>query len=210
MERLIQLRSTLLVPIVLALLAAGCGSLTMGGLTGARVVVSGDAPDAAITTLEPARSPARQADDDDDDDEPEGEVEVEFNLTLVADDGTRTRLGGEEMRVRIDLQGETEAEPVNELIPASRYVMLEVVFTEIEAEVDAGLVIDGVAFTGEVDIELDGALLVSRPIDLRAEAGASVELVVDLNAPAWLLAVDPVTSTVDPSVFADLLAVVVR
>jgi hypothetical protein len=53
-------------------------------------------------------------------------------------------------------------------------------------------------------------LPVTRAIDLDIADGSSVELVVDLNAPAWLQAVDPLTGLVDESVFAALVDVAVR
>jgi hypothetical protein len=51
---------------------------------------------------------------------------------------------------------------------------------------------------------------VTRPIDIEVSDGQSVDLVVDLNAPAWLAALDPVTRTIDESVFAGLVNVVTR
>jgi hypothetical protein len=191
---------------------AACGNVTAGGFTGeATVIVSGDA-DTLSTAA--ASAPARTGPDlgpaASSHDEAEGEVEVEFLAFLVAEGGAPLQLGREEIRVRVDLRGRTEADVVDrQPIPATRYSELRLVFTEIDAEVE-GLVIDGEPVT-EVRVELeDLSLLVTRPLDLDVTPGSTAELVVDLNTLAWLEAVDPLTGTVDESVFADLVNVVIR
>jgi hypothetical protein len=178
--------------------AAGCGNLTPGGFTGdATVVVSGDAD-----TLGPLPSSHEN--------EAEGNVEVEFLVFLISESGAPLQLGDEEIRVKVDLRGRSEMDVIDrELIPAIRYTELRLIFTDIDAEV-SGLVIDGVEIM-EVRVELeDLSLLVARPIDLDVTSGNSVELLIDLNTPAWLQAVDPLTGTVDETVFQSLVNVVVR
>ncbi len=96
---------------------------------------------------------------------------------------------------------------------AGTYTALRMVFTEIEAEVDAGLVIGGDTITGPVDVEIEDVNLpVERSLDLRIGDGERVELLIDLNSESWLLAVDPLTvpPSVDAQVFADLVTVRVR
>lgn len=202
---------------LLAVVLAGCGNLTVGGLGEASVVVSGDDAPPSTPALA-ASGPTATASADPtaplptSHEEAEGEVEVEFMLFLVAESGSATRLGEDEMRVRVDVQGRFENDVVDrEKIPTARYVELQIVFTEISAEIESGLVIDGVPVVGEIRVEMeDLALPVSRALDLEVGPGDSVELVVDLNAPAWLQAVDPLTRLVDVSVFEDLLGVRVR
>lgn len=196
--------------VLAGLSAAGCGNLTAGGFTAeATVIVTGDAPSAAASPLAPAAGmavmgPTPTSHEDD----LEGEVEVEFLLHLITESGSAVQLG-EEIRVRVDLRGENEMDVVSEIVPATQYSELRIVFTDIEAEV-SGLVIDGVPVS-EVRVELeDLSLLVIRPINLNVGPGARVELVVDLNTPTWLQAVDPLTGTVDESVFGDLVGVVIR
>ncbi len=64
---------------------------------------------------------------------------------------------------------------------------------------------------GEVRVEIeDLTLLVERAIDFEIRGGDLVEMVVDLNTPAWLQAVDPTTGLVDESFVQNLVAVVVR
>jgi hypothetical protein len=198
----------------LVALTGGCGNLTAGGIGEATVVVSGDADPVVQAALQAAllpSAPAASSHEEEDDEAPEGEVEVELELYLVSEAGDPIRLGFDEIRVRVDLGGETEADAVRWNVPATRYTELLVIFTEIEAEVDAGLIINGVEVTGEIDVDLEDVTLpVTRAIDLDIADGSNVELVVDLNAPAWLQAVDPLTGLVDESVFAALVDVAVR
>jgi len=198
----------------LVALTGGCGNLTAGGIGEATVVVSGDADPVLQVPFQAAllpSVPAATSHEEEDDDAPEGEVEVEMELYLVSEAGDPIRLGFDEIRVRVDLGGETEADAVRWNVPATRYIELLVIFTEIEAEVDAGLIINGEEVTGAIDVDLEDVTLpVSRAIDLDIADGASVEVVLDLNAPAWLQAVDPATGLVDESVFAALVDVAVR
>lgn len=229
-HRLTGTRARLAFLTSLLLAGAGCGNLTVGGFGNATVVVSGDAAEptpglasasviapvpsaaprgvpAAGSLLAATSAPALSSHDD----EPEGEIEVDFVLYLVSETGGQTRLGQDDIEVRVDLQGRTEVDAVEEQVPVARYTELQIVFTKIQAEVDSGLIINGVPVTGEIRVEFDNlTLLVPVPIDIDITAGSSVELVLDLNAPAWLQAVDPVTATVDPSVFASLITVVQR
>lgn len=190
-----------------------CGNLVAGGATGeAAVILSGDAEDVVPTasivappTAKRAPSGAEGAND------PEGEIEVEFKLFLEASDGDLTALTDEEVRVRVDLGGVREEEVASRVLPVGAYTGLRIVFTEIEVEVDAGLIINGVPVTGPIEVEWeDIALTVNRTFALTVRTDAPVVLLIDLNAASWLEAVDPVTATVDAQVFADLVTVVVR
>jgi hypothetical protein len=196
-----------------SIVVCACGNLTAGGYGEADVFVSGDAEDPAPPpTMYAAPTPISAPLLADDDDEAEGEVEVELELFLVTDAGDPVRLGRDELRVRVDLQGvEPEHAVVRQRLSApARFTGLRMVFTEIHAEVEAGLVIDGVPILGEVHVELEDVHLeVVRPIDIDLLEGETVELVLDLNAPAWLAAVNPITRTVDETVFASLVSVAV-
>ena len=49
-----------------------------------------------------------------------------------------------------------------------------------------------------------------KPLGLSLHGQESVEILVDLNVSSWLQAVDPTTSSVDATVFADLITISVR
>ena len=213
---------TLCAGVAVLLAATGCGNLTAGGFGDVVVEVSGDS-DPAASPASPAASampvsafgsgPAAASGPSTSSggNQPEGEVEVELDLFLVSDAGVATQLNGDRVRVRVDLRGRSEAEVVQTLVEATGYSELRMVFTEIRADVESGLIIGGLPVLGEVRVELDDIeLAVSRPLGLVIGGGQRVSLLIDLNAAAWLEAVDPLTKTVDAAVFADLIAVEVR
>jgi len=201
---------------LLAVGSAACGNVTAGGFAEVAVAVSGDATQSAPAPAPPTTggpqasllflSPFPAAGEND----PEGEIEVDFTLALVAASGGVVALGTDDLRVKVDLEGVNEAEVVRAMVPADRYSALRISFTKIHVDVSRGLVIGGQEIVGSVEVELEGDLVVSRPLDLTATEGATVEMLVDLNTPAWLEALDPETLTVDPAVFANLIAVAVR
>lgn len=219
-------RATGLVALMgLALLSGGCGNLTAGGARGETTVyVVGNGEDAAANAAatrlrstgssQIARTPVgtAAAAGEDEDDEPEGEMELHFFLSLVRPDGTTEPLTDDEAQINIDLPGQQEVEVLTRSVPAGRYAGFRISFTEIEVEIDAGLVIGGDPVTGAVDVDLDETtLIVERSIDLTLEDGERSEVVVDMNATDWLTAVDPgPPPVVDGDVVASLIEVVAR
>lgn len=199
---------------------AGCGNLTAGGIGEASVAMSGDAPDDGsspqMAVVSDASSPSLDLLDpmlSEHDDNPEGEVEAVLSVFLVAEDGTATALTDGDVRVRVDLQGVQEPEIGSRRVSAGTYTALRMVFTEIDVEVDDGLIIDGEPIIGEIDVAFEDVnLLVERSLDLQIDEGERAELLIDLNSESWLAAVDPLTvpPSVDGQVFADLVTVRVR
>jgi len=110
-----------------------------------------------------------------------------------------------------DLQGVREPEVARQVVTAATYKALRIVFTEIETEIDAGVVINGVPVMGPVEIEIeDTVLTVDRSLNLTIGDAEVAVLVVDLNAASRLKALDHVSATVDAQVFANLITVVVQ
>ena len=193
-----------------AWVASACGNVTVGGFTEVDVTVSGNdttAPGAplgsAAFSILPFPSGSNQ---------PEGEMELDMSLDLVSEAGSAIRLGDDEIRVKVDLEGQSRAEAVKgQLVEATRYTELRITFRNIKVEVSGGLVIGGDSIMGEVHVEIqDTALVVPRALNLDAKAGDRVALTVDLNAPAWLEALDPDSLTIDEAVFANLIDVVIQ
>lgn len=201
-------------PILLVL--SGCGNLTAGGVTGeATVTISGDAePASGDAAGLPVRSVHDENDDDDDDDdadEAEGEIEAELRIYLIAQDGSSIELTDGEIEVEVDVQGREEPEVVQTMIPVLTYTGLRVVFTELEIEIDSGLIIGGLPVLGAIDIELDdGILVVERPLDLVLQDGGEARILIDLNARSWLLAVDPDLRSVAEQIVANAIEVRLR
>ena len=204
-----------------SIILSSCGSLTAGGVGEVTVTLTGDDPAnaMALTTLTAhpgySQSPAYSAvvaPSDHDDDDPEGQLEADFELYLEAEGGERIHLTPDgQIEVKVDLEGVETNEVVSQVVGAARYTGLQMVFVKIEAEVDAGLIINGVPFTGAVKVDLgDEDLTVTRALDLTIEADATVFLDIDLNAADWLQALDPESATIAAQAFADLVTVTVR
>lgn len=207
---------------------AGCGNLTAGGIGEASVSMSGDAPDDPAPAPQPAivSSTAPAGSDGASGgwtlagsslagpmlaEEAEGQLEADLTVYLVSADGEPTAVTDGEVEVRLDLDGVEEPEIASRQVTATGYTALRMVFTDIEVEVDAGLVIGGQTVADTIDVEFEGMeLVVEKPVAVEVREGQRVELLIDLNAQAWLQAVDPVTLTVDAQTFADLVTVRVR
>ena len=202
-----------LIPLLGLAMFQACGNLTAGGFGEARVVANGDAPDpvsaAAATVL--AAPLASDHEGEDDDLEPEGELELRFRLYLETDAGAPIELSDTELDVSLDLQGTLEPDVVTTRVPSDVYRALRIVFSEVEVEVDAGVVIDGQTITGEVDVEIED-LTVERPLNLTVLAGSTVEILLDLNAATWLQWVDISSQpySVRPEAFAEAFSVRIR
>lgn len=223
--------------LILAVTLTACGNLTAGGLGEATVLVSGDAPDAlaqlsrtlvhrpgrggltpqagssvgvAGPSVAPGPRPGGVPLPVEGGGDPKGEVEAELSVFLVAEDGDLVPITDGDVRVRVDLDGVEEPELASRTVTAASYTGLRMVFVEIEADVDEGLVIDGQPVVGRVDVEIEDPLTVTKPLSIEVAEGASVELLIDLNAEQWLQAVVPATRTVHAQTFADLVSVTVR
>lgn len=190
-------------------LLAGCGNLTAGGLSETEVVISGDAAEPLpAASLQQVGDPARQSGGDD---EADGELEAEFSLYLEGGSQGSIPLTFDPVRVRVDVQGLREEGASTAVIPAGTYTTLRIVFTEVEVEVVAGLIVDGQEVTGLIDVELEAdSAVVTRPVNLRLADGDRVEILVDLNAQDWLLEVDPALLVVPEEFFANAIEVRVR
>jgi hypothetical protein len=188
-------------------LLAGCGNLTAGGLSEAEVTVSGDAADPPAGQAQAYQGGLASQEDD----EAEGELEAEFRAYLESALGTSEPLTSGPVRVRVDVQGIREEGTGTIAVPAGRYTALRLAFSEIEVEVDAGLVVNGQVITGIVDVDFEAdSLTVVKPVRLDLEAGDRVELLVDLNTQDWLFQLDPDLQIVAEELVANAITVRVR
>lgn len=228
-------RARLALALLLGIAVVGCGSLTAGGFGEATVVMSGDAPDQASQAMSTAPQPAIVGSDGSgggapsagtgststvpgdplttshEEDDPEGQIEADLTVYLISDAGAIVPVTDGEVEVRLDLDGVEEPEVGSRRVAATTYTDLRLVFTDVEVQIDGGLIIDGVPVIGLVDVEFDDlTLTVEKAIDVEIPEGGRVELLIDLNADSWLQAIDPVTNTLDAQVFADRVTVRVR
>jgi hypothetical protein len=206
----------LLATCLVALVVVACGgNLTAGGFGEVEVTVSGDAPDADQGSVWPSEAPGLLSTGpapSSHDDEPEGKLEIEFLLYLIRGDGSLVEVDDKEIEVELDLAGFFEADAVTAILPADRYVGIRIQFTEIEVEVERGVIINGIPITGPVEVELedDETITIERPLDVVLEEGGRVQILLDMNARVWLAAMDPDLQRVAERVFSDAIRVVVR
>lgn len=207
-----------------AIWTLGCGNLTAGGIGEASVAVSGDAEEADQTSA-PAQelttvsgvsgttstlrmeSPLSSTSGS-----VQGQVSATLRVYLEAADGDRIPLVGLNEQAQVDIQGQNEADLGTTELDAGLYPRIRMVFTDVQADVRSGLVIDGVEVTGLIDVggeNLD-SLVVERTVDVEIQGGQRVGLVVDLNSTAWLSAAQPALMTVATSIFRQTVSVQVR
>lgn len=202
----------LLVPF-LAAAVTGCGNLTAGGFGEATVVMSGDAPDSqqtsAARTAAPAlasflpsfatlgRHPPAAVGI-------EGQLRATLRVFLEDEEGNLVALTSGDARSEVDLQGEIEDELSTTDLDPGLYPRIRIVFTEIEADVVSGLVIEGVPVE-DVLISVEGlegdSLVVEREGNVDIREGARVELLLDMNSSVWLQDANPLLGTVTREAF---------
>lgn len=181
-------------PALLALLlaTAGCGrEVVGGGQKEVETVAVGDGtPDGTASRASLAgtgRSAAVLP----------GTLVFTGRASLVAEDGRVFPLGAGPREVRVRLDGGERAEVSRGTVPRARYVRARVVFTEVAAEVGAG--VPGIVGTVRVNIPARDSVVVERTVALEPDRARDT-LVVDLNASAWVGAA--VGGLVSPTAFA--------
>lgn len=198
--------------VLLTSFLASCGNLTAGGFGEAKVVANGDAPEIAVQTAEPLSGPARtdhEEQEGEEDIDPEGDIDLEFRLYLESPTGATLELSDRDLQIELELDGSIEADVITARVPANSYSGLRIAFSEIEIDVEAGVIIDGQEVMGPVDIEFED-LEIFLPLDLTVLDGSVVEILLDMNAATWLAFVDPATKTVMPEHFAEAVTVRLR
>lgn len=214
-----SLRWRPLAVLLIAALAAACGNVTAGGATGqAEVYMSGDAdesaPAAAPGSLD-VGAPSRPTH------LPqgvivgaglEGEVQVTATLYLRTTAGSLVELTpAGPVTETVDLAGVDEPRVASEVVPEDTYAGVRIVFSDVVANVTAGLEIGGLPFTGAVTVDLGGeTLVVDRDVTLTIGPDQPGAVLVDLNAAAWLDLLDPIGGTVDGADFESALEVTTR
>ncbi len=210
-------RASIAASLALALGSCG-GNVTAGGFGEVQVTVSGDAPDTQgaspthFRSLSPAFGSVPRMAGDDHEDDPEGNIEMEILLYLLRADGGAVAVTDTEIRVELDLAGSVERDVVRTQVPAQHYVGVRILFTELEVEVDGGVIINGVAIKGPIEVELedDEVIEVERALNLQVRDGERIEVLLDMNARIWLAAIDPDLRVVAERVVAEAIRVQVR
>ncbi|HEX2095008.1 MAG TPA: DUF4382 domain-containing protein [Longimicrobiaceae bacterium] len=145
----------------------------------------------------------------------EGTVEFRARVWARTDAGEWVELTRRTVeRVTVDASGRGEAKVfATTSVEAGGYNRVRVVFEEVQANVTGGIQIGlGGVLTGQVrvDLQSDSQVTVEREVDAEAEAGASTQLLIDLNSDAWLGSTNTQTRTVSEAQFQSAVRVLVR
>jgi hypothetical protein len=95
-------------------------------------------------------------------------------------------------QVVMPLSGGTPVVLARKSLPAGSYAVIRTVFLHVEALVESGLVVDGVAIRGPVRVDLGSRLVVDTPLALTIEEDIPARISVNLHTTRWirLLTVD--------------------
>jgi hypothetical protein len=197
-----------------ALILAGCGDLTAGGLGEVEVFGTADDPGAPPPSAAMQGAPTVSSSDalaaasif-------EGLLAAEMQVYLLNDvSGQWVEITEGVRDLTLDLRGLIERRVAVRFLDAGRYTRLRVLFHSVEASVLGGLIIGGVPLTGQITVDLGalGTLPVEREVVVEIEREESVDLVLDMNVDVWLPTVSVITRTVAGSALRDALAVRVR
>lgn len=194
------MRARYALALLLVMAAPGCGKeLVVGGQKHVDTRSTGDGTPEGSASMAPAfdRSPAggpslaaARA---------QGTITFNAKVELLRADGQAVALGSAQpATVKID--GSDTVTVVSGDVPAATYTAVRVTFSSVNANVTGGLVIGGVSLTGNVTVGTGEAIVVERAVNLGSPE-ASVRLLIDLDASAWLSAANPATRVVASSVF---------
>ena len=198
------MRKTWSAALLLALAAGGCGKdVVVGGQKDVEANATGDAtPEGGSPSRQPGpafslldHAPGRA----------QGTITADVRVVLLASGGTFA-LNDAPTRVTMQIDGDDSVRVVARSVPQAAYTGVRLTFTRVQANVLSGLVIGGVNVTGSVSVAIDGSLVVERPVSM-LDADADYEMLIDLDASAWLPATNPVSRIVPAAAFSNAVKV---
>lgn len=95
-------------------------------------------------------------------------------------------------------------------VQAGSYNRVRVVFEDVDANISGGVQIStGGLLTGSISVNLesDGQVVVEREVNVTASSGATTQLVLNLNADAWLSRASATTRTVAEAEFRNAVQI---
>lgn len=193
--------TSLVLLLTAALASGGCGNLTAGGARGeVSAAVSGDASEPAQQASTPTAAVI------------EGYVDATMRVYLENDAGDRFPVVGSDTRAVVDVQGDTEVEMRAVELEVGSYPRARIVFTDVHAVIESGLVLGDAILEGRIDVgdESVDSIVVERNVGIQLEENAEHQLLVDLNSPSWLVLADPGLEIVAADDFASAVNVPVR
>lgn len=197
-----------LAALLLATSTAGCGKeLVVGGQKHVESTGTGDGTPEGAASKAPAyaRAPADRAglaaavag-------RAQGTLSFDARVEVGTSGGAFVPLSPAPATVTVKIDGSDSVHIAAGDVPVGSYTAARVTFTRVQANVTGGLVIGGTSVTGLVNVALlpGESVVVERAVSL-GSPGASVWLLVDLDASAWLAAANPATRLVASATFRD-------
>ncbi len=94
-------------------------------------------------------------------------------------------------------------------VAAGSYNRVRVVFEDVDANLNGGLQVSSGLLTGSVSVNLesDGQVVVEREISVSASSSAATQVIINLNADAWLNQANATTRTVSEASFRNAVVV---
>ena len=171
---------------LLAWLAGACGNLTSGGFGEVEVVVATDSVSAAAMQAPAAagfptgRPASRQVVD--------GTLTMRVQVFAVSRSGRALEVTSGVQELVMPLSSVAPFLLARRDLPEGSYASVRTVFLSVVAEVESGLVVDGVPIRGPVTVELgpSGRIMVETPLDLTVSENTPAQVKVDLHTTRWL------------------------
>jgi hypothetical protein len=136
-----------------------------------------------------------------------GTVTFQARVELVDAAGDAVALAPSPAGGTVRLDGHDTVFVASRTVLATRYPRVRVTFTQVAANVTGGLVIGNVNVTGQVQVGVPGGgVVVERAVDL-GDDDEDVEILIDLDASAWLPSVNLATRVVPAADFRSAVKV---
>lgn len=144
----------------------------------------------------------------------EGTVSFRARVYVRSKVGSWVELTGRQaQQATVDASGRGAAEVfATARVNAGSYQQVRVVFEDVRANVSGGIRIGTGLLTGElrVDLQGDNQVVVERQVSATASAGATTEILINLNADAWLSQASAQSRTVSEAAFQSAVQVTAR
>jgi hypothetical protein len=173
---------------VMAALGGACGNLTSGGFGDLEVLVATDsvpaatllAPPAALSMV-PSRVGSQQQMVD-------GTLTLGVQVFVLTGSGRTVEVTNGVQELVMPLSGSAPFVLARRELASGAYAAIRTVFVSVVAQVEGGLVVDGVPIRGPVTVDLgsDGRIVVDTPLDLRIEEDLETRIKVDLHTTRWI------------------------
>jgi hypothetical protein len=197
---------------IAAVVAATLLSMGLAACDGATGPSAEARVDAVVHGDAPARSQDASGTGGEESGSVTGTLEVRARVFVQSEGGAWSELTGRHAaRQTVGLSSASEGRLlVSGRVAADRYTKVRVVFEDVRASVTGGLELGAGLLQGEIRVSSQGGTTVEREVRFEATSGGAAQLVIDLNAQAWLRRADASSRAVAEATFSSAVEVRVR